>query len=144
MHEDDYFREVYATNHAVLVVVALLWKAKLAVDFGNFRVATSIFESCKSFGADALQFSHVAFPFYWDQARAHYGLFAETGQRKHLRKARTYKRILKRMTGNHGCPNASPLHTFLVAQEASLKKKSSNVVAICAAYEAGICKLSIE
>jgi hypothetical protein len=141
MNEDDYFREVYATKHAVLVVVALLWKAKLAVDFGNFRDTTSTFESCKSFGADALQFSHVAPPFYWDQARAHYGLFEETGQRKHLRKARTYKRILKRMTGN-GCPNASPLLAFLVAQEASLKKKSSDIIAICAAYDAGICKLS--
>jgi hypothetical protein len=141
MEEEKYFRKAHATNHAVLVMVALLWKAKLAVDFGDFGAATSIFESCKSFGADVLQFSHIAPTFYWDQARARYGLFEQTGQRLHLSKARTYKRILKRMAGN-GCPNASPLLAFLEAQEASLKKPSSDIIEIRAAYDAGITKLS--
>lgn len=142
MNEDEHFQEAFATNHAVLILLALFWKAKLAVDFGNFSTAISIFERCKFHGADALHFSHVGILLYFDQARAHYGLFELSGRGRHLRNARKYKNMLHRMDAND-CPNASPLLAFLVAQELSLlNKKSLTIDSLRTSFDKGLNYLS--
>jgi hypothetical protein len=69
-----------------------------------------------------------------------YGLFESVGQRKHLRVARKYKRLLQRMEDDR-CPSGSPPLAFLVAVEASLSNKRTSESEVRAAYDRGIAAL---
>jgi predicted ATPase len=140
MDEDVYLLQATEKNQLVQIIVLALWKAKLAIEFNQFSSASSILESCKSSGAEAIRFSFGAAPYYFDQARMNYGLFESLGQRKHLRVARKYKRLLQRMEDDR-CPSASPPLAFLIALEASLSSKHASESEVRAAYESGIAAL---
>jgi hypothetical protein len=52
MNEEEYFNEALETNHAVFNLICLLWKAKLAVEFGTFSLAATTLERCKLYGVE--------------------------------------------------------------------------------------------
>lgn len=137
MNEEAYFRQSLETKNSVLVLVGLILKARIAIFFDQFSLAASIFDNCISIGIDAIEFSHAAAAYYFDQARVHYGLFELLGQRPHLRQARKYQKLLHKMEEG-GCPNSASFNVFLVAQEMALKKKSMIDLALQANYDHGI------
>jgi hypothetical protein len=83
--------------------------------------------------------------YYLDQAFLQYGLFELSGQYKRLRKGRKFKQSLQCLHVDAGCPNATPLLTFLVAHETSLVKKNLKESVLSAgAYQRGLdCMVQI-
>lgn len=137
MNEEDYFNEALETNHMVFISMALLWKAKLAVEFGQFSLAASIFERCESYNNAGIAVAWSASATYFEQALLQYGMFELSGRRRHLRKGRNYKQLLQRIH-HAGCPNASPFLAFLIAHESALGMKEMKESTLRTTFENGI------
>jgi hypothetical protein len=137
MNEERYFNDVAEKNHQILFVYCSIWKARLAVYFGQFSLADSIWDSCRAYGKEVFRHSWAGPSFYFSQALVQFGLYEITRLGRQLREGRKYLRILKRMHVA-GRPNAAPLLTYLVAHEASLQKKNMNATALRAIFKTGI------
>ena len=139
MHEDGYMHHAREANHPILVVITLILKAQLACFFNEFKVAEAVFEKIAKVG-HVIRFSFGAVTWYWSAGFAHYNLYRLSGKRKHLRKARKYKKRLERMH-SLGSPNAAPYLGVLNAEEASLRRSTSEAM-LAKAYDTAIENLS--
>jgi histidine kinase len=128
MGEEAYLHQTLSTNNNMQATIVLLWKSKLAVEFGGG----------KKYGMDTARWSFGGPSYLFLQARAHFGIFESSGRSGNLGKARRYMRLLQKMVDN-GCPDAAPLCAFLVAQEATLRKRRAiDESVLRTAYQRGI------
>jgi predicted ATPase len=81
MNEEAYLNDVVEKeHHQIFYLVCSMWKANLAMYFGQFSLADSIWKSCRVYGLDDLQHSWSGPDVYFNQALMKYGLFELTGE----------------------------------------------------------------
>jgi hypothetical protein len=124
MHESEYMRQSEVANNPLLMAMTCLLKSDLAEKFGAPGLAEGLLNKVDGIG-DSLRFSHGIIAWYVAVGRTHYRLFYATGKRRHLAKARSFKKKLSRIDAI-GCPNASVANAVLDAYEATARTSSDN------------------
>jgi hypothetical protein len=124
MEESEYMRQPEVANNPLLMAMSFLLKADLAEKFGAPDLAEALFAKVERIG-ESVRFSHGAVAWYSAAGSTHYRLFKNTGKRRHLTKARSFKKRLSRIHAT-GCPNASVAIALLDAYEATVHKSSDN------------------
>lgn len=119
MNEQEYMYVVVGARNTLMMMIAWVYKSMLAYYFGFYSMAESIYNDMDSI-SQVYRYNYSVVPYYQFGALIFYERFRETRQRKHMRQARKYKKLLlqiKRM----GSPNVSAYLTLLDAVEASLQ-----------------------
>ena len=128
MDEATYIERALASKHRLLVMMTLNYKAILACSFGFWSMAESLFVEVMSMGKTYF-FCNAAMSISLFGAIASYSCYQESGKRKHLKLARTYRTRLASAV-SRGCPNAQLYLPFLDAEDLAVQKSSSpNAVA---------------
>jgi hypothetical protein len=141
MNENDFLRYATEANHPVLLVALYVFKAQLAYAFGFNAMAERI---CNELAALGQVFVHTitAPHLYFFATLISYQRYRETNQRKHLKVARKYKKILEQAQSN-GSPNVGSHLALLAAEEVSLRNTVSLDV-IQSAYNNAIQAMATE
>ncbi|KAI2491578.1 hypothetical protein MHU86_22983 [Fragilaria crotonensis] len=139
MDEATYIRRALASNHQILVMMALNFKAILACSFGFWSMAESIFIELISTGKTFF-FSYAAPSNSLFAAISSYSCYQQSGKRKHLKLARKNRRRLASAV-LLGCPDAPSYLSFLDAEDLAIRK-SAKPGAIVDAYNTAIDKLA--
>ncbi|KAI2510540.1 PhoQ sensor [Fragilaria crotonensis] len=139
MDETTYIRRALASNHRILVMTTLNFKAILACSFGFWSMAESIFMEMRSMGKTFF-FTFAAATTSLFAAIASYSCYQQTRKRKHLKLARTNRRRLASAV-SRGCPDVPSYLAFLDAEDLAVRK-SATPGAVSAAYNAAIGKLA--
>jgi tetratricopeptide (TPR) repeat protein len=138
MDEATYLRRALASNHRILVMMALNYKAILACSFGFWSMAESIFTELTSMGKTFF-FSYAAPSNSFFGGIASYSCYQQSGKRKHLKLARKNRARLA-SAASRGSPDAPSYLSFLDAEDLAVRK-SATPGAVVAAYNAAIGKL---
>lgn len=117
--QDDFLLAAKHANHPILAVVAAILKCVLAAFFRYFTHADNFRIMAESFGDIAMS-SYGRIPFIFCASFTNYELYRRAGKRKHLRKARYYKKALRDMV-SEGSPDAVPFYAFASTMEVSVK-----------------------
>ncbi|KAI2513701.1 hypothetical protein MHU86_841 [Fragilaria crotonensis] len=139
MDEETYIRRALASNHRILVMMTLNYKAILACCFGFWSLAESVLIELTSMGK-AFFYSYGTPSNSLYGGIASYCCYQQNGKRKHLKLARRYRRRLATAV-SRGCPNSPPYLSFLDAEDLVIRKSAKHG-AVSAAYNAAIGKLA--
>jgi hypothetical protein len=134
MDEEEYLKDVSAKNHKLLMMLVWTHKAMLALCFGFFELAGSMYEKMRS-SARLYRISYSGPNVYFNGAMIYYERFRTTGRRKYLKEIRRFTKGLRRFEAG-GSPNVSVCLIILQAEKLTLKSKDST--AIIAAYTKGV------
>ncbi|KAI2513675.1 histidine kinase [Fragilaria crotonensis] len=138
MDEAIFTQRALASNHRVLVMMTLNYKAILACSFGFWSMAESLFIELISMGKTFF-FSYAAMSNSLFGGIASYSCYQQNGKRKHLKLARENRTRLARAL-SRGCPNAPAYLSFLDAEDLAIRK-SAKPFAVVSAYNTAIDKL---
>ena len=141
MDETTFIRRALASNHQILVMMTLNYKALLACSFGFWSMAESIYVDLISMGK-TFYFSFAAMSNSLFGGIASYSCYEQNGKRKHLKLARKNRTRLVR-AASRGCPNATAYLSFLEAEDLAVRK-SSRPHDVSAAYKTAIGMLVSE
>jgi predicted ATPase len=139
MDEATYIERALSSNHRILVMMALNYKAILACSFGFWSMAESIFIELMSTGKTFF-FSYAASTTSLFGGIASYSCYQQNGKRKHLKLARKHRSLLA-SSASRGSPDAPSYLSFLDAEDLAVRK-SATPGAVAAAYNAAIGKLA--
>jgi tetratricopeptide (TPR) repeat protein len=139
MDETTYVRRALASNHRILVMMALSYKALLACSFGFWSMAESIFIELTSMGKSFF-FSYAAPSNFLFGGISSYSCYLQNGKRKHLKLARKNRARLA-SAAFRGSPDAPTYISFLDAEDLAVRK-SATPAAVVAAYKTAIGKLA--
>jgi tetratricopeptide (TPR) repeat protein len=139
MDEEAYIRRALASNHRILVMMTMNFKAILACSFGFWSMAESIFIRLISMGKTFF-FSYAATTTFLFGGIASYSCYKQSGKRKHLKLARKNRRRLASVA-LRGSPDAPSFLSFLDAEDLAVRK-SATPGAVSAAYNAAVVKLA--
>mmetsp|Transcript_4585 Transcript_4585/g.7152 ORF Transcript_4585/g.7152 Transcript_4585/m.7152 type:complete len:236 (+) Transcript_4585:3-710(+) len=120
MNEDEYMSESIAENNDFYISTLLFCKMILAYTFGFEEKAQLMSQEVKDCSFFAFEKGFFSLPFCFYSAMISYGRYQSTGQRKHLRTARKYRKVLARHQSNRN-PNANPFLTIIDVEELALK-----------------------
>jgi len=138
--QGEYMREAVDANHPILVVIAMLYKAQLCLNFGYTPQAEDLYTECTKRGK-VFRYNYAANHFYFYGCLTFYQRYRESGHRKHLKMARKWQRGLKRID-SRGSPNVRFL-TLLEAEETNALK-SAKLNDIISAYDTAIAVMKKE
>ncbi|KAI2512185.1 histidine kinase [Fragilaria crotonensis] len=137
MDEATYIRRALASNHRLLAMMTLNFKATLACSFGFWSMAESLFAEVMSMGKTFF-FCNVAMTNSLFSGIASYSCYQQNGKRKHLLLARKNRTRLATAV-SRGCANAHLYPSFLDAEDLAIRKSSSSR-SVSAAYNTAIEK----
>lgn len=103
----DFEKQLMETNSANIIAGGnlIMKKLFLTICFGFYSTAAALFDKYSSVGK--LNKVSYAYPIWcWGAGVANYEHYRKCGKRKYLKKARKFKKELKRLDGI-GCPNTS-------------------------------------
>ena len=124
MQESEYMHQPEVANNPLLMAMIYLLKSDLAEKFGDLGFAAELLNAVECIG-ESIRYSHGVISWYGAAGNTHYRLFNATRKRRHLTKARSFKKRLSRIDAI-GCPNASVAIALLDAHEATVRKSSGN------------------
>ncbi|KAI2513703.1 serine threonine protein kinase [Fragilaria crotonensis] len=139
MDEETYIRRALASNHRILVMMTLNYKAILACCFGFCLMAESILMELMSMGKTFF-YSYGTPSSFLFGGIASYSCYQQNGKRKHLKLARMFRRRLASIV-SRGCPNSPPYLLLLDAEDLAVRKSAKHG-AVSAAYNTAIGKLN--
>lgn len=120
---DRFWVESRNANYGTLRdVIALTLKSSLACYFGYFKEATEFCEEAERIGKQVVLFSFGRLSWLYGLSFAHFELYRDSGKRRHLGKARKYKKLLAKLASD-GSSDAETLLMFISVVEMTLKKK---------------------
>jgi hypothetical protein len=122
MDEVSFIRQVIEANHLTLLSIVWTYKCILAASFGFWTDAESIFRDTIALN-DTVHFTYGALTLYFFGSLSHYSLYLENRNKKHLRAARKYQRLISKFH-KRGNKNVLIYLTLLKAEELSLKTNS--------------------
>jgi tetratricopeptide (TPR) repeat protein len=138
MDEATYLRRALASNHRILVMMTLNYKAILACCFGFYSMAESIFIELTSMGKTFF-YSYGTPSNSLFGGIASYHCYQQTGKRKHLKLARKNRSRLASIV-SRGSPDAPSYMSLLDAEDLAVRKSAPSH-AVVAAFETAIEKL---
>jgi hypothetical protein len=124
MDESEYMCQPEVVNNPLQRAMCWIMKSHLAEKFGELGLAEALLKKVELI-AGSIRFSHGVLTWYSAAGRTHYLLFDATGKRRHLTKARSFKKRLLRIDAV-GCPNASVAIALLDSYETAVLKSSYN------------------
>mmetsp|Transcript_9126 Transcript_9126/g.13332 ORF Transcript_9126/g.13332 Transcript_9126/m.13332 type:complete len:236 (-) Transcript_9126:346-1053(-) len=120
MNEDEHMSQLIAENNDFHTSTFLFWKMVLAYTFGFEEKAQLMSQEVKDCSFFAFEKGFFSLPFCFYSAMISYSRYQSTGQSKHLRTARKYRKVLARHQSNRN-PNANPFLTIIDVEELALK-----------------------
>lgn len=135
MNEAHFMGEVIEAKRSILITVAWSRKAQLAYLFENWALSQSVYKDMFTMGP-AFHFSYAIVPSSFFTAVASFSRYEQTGIRKHLKAAKSFKKKLEGVAAI-GSPNAIPFLAFLDAEALAITSIAL-LGAVMASYDEAI------